>query len=120
MVIMHPWMNLLHRFGRTPIDGKETLGRFNPLFMVKGMNESHDNYINSDIPISYMTDLQDAYKELIAGYQSTDLFSNIAPTRQRLAYCHLNIVHLEEFSTDGKAWEWEKFKPTGNVYDYNG
>lgn len=103
-----------------PIDGKETLGRFNPLFMVKGMNESHDNYINSDIPISYMTDLQDAYKELIAGYQSTDLFSNIAPTRQRLAYCHLNIVHLEEFSTDGKAWEWEKFKPTGNVYDYNG
>lgn len=100
------------------VDGKETLGRFNPLFMVKGVNEKHDNYIESDIPLSYWTDLQDAYQELIVGEKSTELFSNIPLTRKRkiLSYAQ-SSHHFVEFETDGKAWEWEKFKPTGNTYD---
>ena len=99
------------------VGGKETLGRQNPLFMVKGFGERHDNYIESDIPITYWTDLMDAYKELIAGSQSTQLFSNIPLTRKRKVLSFNNAAHLVEFETDGKAWEWEKFKPTGNTYD---
>lgn len=39
--------------------------------------------IESNIPVSYWTDLQDAYQELIGGSQSTELFSNIPLTRKR-------------------------------------
>ena len=91
----------------------------NPLLCIKGFNETHE-MIQSDVPVSYI-DLQQAFAELIDGKQSFDLFDNVEKNRKRtmLLYNVSLPEHIVEYETYGTAREWDKFVPTGNVYDLN-
>lgn len=98
-------------------DPNYILKRFNPILLIKGAGEKHE-LIYSDKPVSYL-DLPDAYPELLDGKQSTELFPEAEYPRTRTAiwYEYYEENHMVEYQTDGKAEEWEKFTPTGNVYD---
>lgn len=90
--------------------------RFNPILFIKGINERHE-LLESDRSVSYM-DLQDAFCDLIDGKQSTELFADLEPGRKRTILSHITSTSFTEYETTGKAWEVEKYTPTGNVYNY--
>ena len=91
--------------------------RYNPILFIKGINEKHE-MINSTLPVSYL-DLPNAYNELLDGKKSTELFKNVKEnrTRKMIFYEYMKENHMEEYETNGKAWEVDKFKKTENVYD---
>lgn len=93
------------------------LSRFNPVLLVKGIDERHDFRI-SDKPVSYL-DLPQAYLDLLDGKQTEELFpeAEYPRTRTVIWYEIYNEDHKEEYITDGKATEWERFVHTGRVYD---
>ena len=93
------------------------LSRFNPILLIKGVNEKHD-LIYSEKPVSYL-DLPQAYEELLDGKQSTDLFADIEypRTRKVIWYEIYKEEHMVEYETDGKATEWDKFRETGEIFD---
>lgn len=93
------------------------LSRFNPVLMIKGFGERHDFSV-SDKPVSYL-DLPDAYRDLLDGKQSPELFpeAEYPRTRTVIWYEIYKEEHKEEYQTDGKATEWDKFVNTGKVYD---
>lgn len=96
---------------------EEYFERLNPILFIKGINEQHE-LIESNQSVSYM-DLQNAFCDLIDGKQSTELFSNLEAGQVRKVLWHIwtEEYHMVEYETTGKAWEVEKFTPTGNVYD---
>lgn len=98
------------------MDYPSNLTRQNPILLIKGINEKHE-LIRNDLPISQM-DLMTAYLELLDGKQSGELFSDIKKPRTRTVLIHNTDMNLTEYVTDGKATEYDKFKPTGNVYPY--
>lgn len=79
-------------------------GRFNPLFMIKAPYESNNNMIISDKPISY-DDLQTSFVDLINGRKTNELFDDISQNRTRKF-----IINFNQYETNGKAWEKDKFK----------
>ena len=93
------------------------LTRFNPVLLVKGFDEHHDFEI-SDKPVSYL-DLPQAYVDLLDGKQSAELFpeAEYPRTRTVIWYEIYKEEHKEEYQTDGKATEWDKFRNTGKTYD---
>lgn len=93
------------------------LSRFNPVLMIKGFDERHD-FAVSDKPVSYH-DLPEAYRDLLDGKQSSELFPDAEYPRTRTViwYEIYKEEHKEEYRTDGKATEWDKFVNTGKVYD---
>lgn len=93
------------------------LSRFNPVLMIKGFGERHD-FAVSDKPVSYL-DLPDAYVDLLNGKQTAELFPDAEYPRTRTViwYEIYKEEHKEEYQTDGKATEWDKFVNTGKVYD---
>lgn len=91
------------------------LSRLNPILLIKGVNEKHE-LIRSDLPL-IQTDLIDAYSQLLDGKQSTELFTDIEKPRTRTVMTHTGEYIFTEYATDGKATEYDKFKPTGNVYE---
>ncbi|MDE6732299.1 MAG: LTA synthase family protein [Oscillospiraceae bacterium] len=93
------------------------LSRFNPLLMIKGFGERHD-FAVSDKPVSYL-DLPDAYVDLLNGKQTAELFPDAEYPRTRTViwYEIYKEEHKEEYRTDGKATEWDKFVNTGKIYD---
>lgn len=91
------------------------LSRLNPILLIKGVNEKHE-LIRSDLPL-IQTDLMDAYQQLLDGKQSTDLFTDIEKSRTRTVLIHADKYIFTEYTTDGKATEYDKFIPTGNVYE---
>lgn len=95
------------------------LSRFNPILMIKGFGERHE-FAVSDKPVSYL-DLPEAYVDLLDGKQSPDLFPNAEYPRTRTViwYEIYKEEHKEEYQTDGKATEWDKFVNTGKTYDLN-
>lgn len=96
----------------------ETIGRQNPILFIKGMNEVNDDLILSDKKISYV-DLNDAYKLLLDGNKSSDLFPNITGDRVRniIWYEFRKENHMVEYKLDGHAWENKKLKKTGKEYN---
>lgn len=94
-----------------------SLDCMNPILFIKGFDEKHE-MITSEQPVSYF-DLQDAFCNLIDGKQSTELFAELQPGRTRTVIWGLwdQENHMIEYETTGKAWDLEKFTPTGNVYD---
>lgn len=95
------------------------LDRVNPILFIKGLDEKHDLQI-SDKPITY-DDLQQAYSELLDGKKSVELFTNAETGRTRTVLSHEwwdGEGPLTEFITTGKAWETDRFIPTGTVYTY--
>ena len=94
------------------------LDRFNPILYIKGFDEHHDKLQISDKPISF-SDLSVAFDELRQKKKSTDLFKNIKypRTRSLMYYVWSHEDHMVEYETEGKAWESDKMRETGNVYD---
>lgn len=102
-----------------------TLRQFNPILFIKGINEKHEMLV-SDRSVSY-ADLQDAFRDLIDGKQSTELFAELEPGRTRTMLWHDVLpdyrtqgYQLFEYTTTGTVSELEKLTPTGNVYDVKG
>ncbi len=94
-----------------------TLNRFNPILMIKGINEKHETII-SDLPVSY-DDLNNAYNDLLSNKKSTELFENRKKDKKRnfILYEYLYENHMVEYNTTGSAKDISKFKETGNVFD---
>ncbi len=94
-----------------------SLKRFNPLLMIKGINEKHDVII-SDLPVSYV-DLQDAYTSLLDNAQSTELFKHREQDKRRyfIFYKYLQENHMVEYTTTEAATDDSKFEQTGNIFD---
>lgn len=94
--------------------------RFNPILLIKGFDEHHELIVDFDLPVSYELDLQNAYKELLDGKKSTELFLDVPKQRNRKVLWSVwtEQTHMVEYETDDKAWEWDKYRATGNVYDF--
>ena len=100
------------------ISAEDMLVRANPMFMIKGINEHHD-FAESQKPVSY-GDLMEIYDSLLKEQTAEEALSHIPDSRQRIYMWYRNFQlesHIVEYSVTGKAWEWEKFEKTGNVYD---
>ena len=98
-------------------DGNEIFTRFNPLLMIKGLNEKHDVIISKE-PVSYV-DLLGAYQSLLDGKKSTEILKNFGPNRKRtfIWYQYLHENHMVEYTTTKGARESSSFEATGNVFD---
>ncbi len=97
----------------------ETMGRHNPMFLVKGINEKHDLYV-SNAPVSF-TDLQEAFMRLLNGSNSTEIFDwNESDQRERryLFYIYLDDDHMVEFIQTDKADNMDTMVPTGKEFNY--
>lgn len=94
------------------------IGRQNPCFYIKGINETHEKAIESDASVSY-EDLNSAYFDLLEGKKSTELFKSLDKNRERryLLYEYNKEEHMVEYMQKDKAWETNKMRKTGNVFD---
>ena len=95
-----------------------TLGRMNPILLIKGLNEKHQMQI-SDAPLSYV-DLQDAFIELLSGAESENVFyweSGEYRERRALMYEYGEDEHMEEYVQTGNADDLTTLLPTGKEYD---
>ena len=105
--------------GNTDLNSStDMLVRANPMFMVKGINERHE-FAVSDKPLSYL-DLMDIYSKLLDDKTAEEATADIPDERERIFMWYRNFRledHIEEYVVTDKAWEWQKFKPTGNEYD---
>lgn len=97
--------------------GPAAHGRQNPIFFVKGLEESHEMNI-SDAPISY-EDLQEAFRRLLDGKPGTEI-SDYREGDQRerryLYYIYEFDEHMEEYLQKGHAFDDDTMEPTGNLY----
>lgn len=97
-----------------------SLACFNSVLLIKGINEKHE-FQESARPVSCQ-DLQEAFSDLIDGKQSGELFADFEPGRVRTIMWQKmwNERDIVEYATTGKAYELEKFVPTGNEYKWQG
>ena len=97
-------------------ESEDGIARFNPVLLIKGFNEHH-KMTKSYKSIIY-TDLIDAYSDLIDGKKSIELFPSIGNERTRnfIEYEYLKENDMYLYVTDGKAWETDKYKYTGDNY----
>ena len=95
----------------------DILKRFNPILLIKGFGERHE-MIESDKPVSYL-DLDGAYRDLLNGAKSTELFDNIEYGRMRtfIWYSYTKEDRMIEYETNGTMKEINKFKKTGNYFN---
>ncbi len=92
-------------------------GRQNPILYIKGLYEKHEEMNISDKPISFEV-LNVAYKDLLDDKKSIELFHDIDMNRKRIHFIYANDTKvMKEYETTGKAWETDKLKPTGNVFN---
>ena len=94
--------------------------RQNALLMVKGFNEKHELQI-SEAPISH-ADLQDAYKKLLNGNDSQNIFSykdGDERIRRFLMYNYTKENYIVEYETKGHASDINALYKTGNEYVLN-
>lgn len=105
--------------GNTDLNSADDmLVRANPMFMVKGIGESHE-FTVSEKPLSYL-DLMDIYSELLDDKTAEEATADIPDKRERIFMWYRNFRlenHIEEYVVADKAWEWQKFKKTGKEYD---
>lgn len=93
-------------------------GRQNPLLMIKGINEEHTWNV-SNAPISF-EDLQVAYKNLLSGKQSTEVFEwKEGDERERrfLWYKYVDESHIVEYIWTGEAWDTTAKYCTGREFN---
>ncbi len=104
-----------HGFNVNDIENVD--GRQNPILYIKGLDEHHEMIV-SEKPISYF-DLMDAYKELLNGKKSTELFSNISSPRKRryLWYLWAKENNMFEYEQTGKAWDMDTLVRTGREFN---
>lgn len=105
--------------GNAALDSADDmLVRANPMFLIKGIDEHHE-FTESQKPVSY-ADLMEIYSNLLNGQAAKEALSFIPDSRERIYmwYRHFQFeYHIVEYAVTGKAWEWQKFEKTGNVYD---
>ena len=105
--------------GNTNLNNAEDmLVRANPMFMVKGINEHHEFEV-SEKPLSYL-DLMGIYSKLLDDKTAREATEDIPDERERFFMWYRNFrleYHIEEYVVTDKAWEWQKFRKTGNEYD---
>lgn len=94
--------------------------RQNPIFFVKGINESHAFRV-SQAPVSF-EDLQMAYQRLLNGMGSDEIFDwkkGDRRNRRFLVYQFRKEDSITEYIQPSEAWDTEQMYKTGNVYDRN-
>lgn len=91
-------------------------GRQNPIFLVKGVGESHPLQ-TSQVPASY-ADLQDAYVRLLEGDSGDTIFPyEEGQQRERRYIFYENINHvMYEWLQTGVAWDFDAYRETGTTY----
>lgn len=107
---------------------RDVYERSNPLFVVKGLGETHDEITFNDAPVSY-SDLNEAYYRLINGSNSNEIFDwseGDVRERQYLIYnCGKpgeevfetdDIIH--EYIIKGHASDFSQIVPTGKLFIY--
>lgn len=101
-----------HGFG----DGVEGNDRQNPILFVKGIDEHHDFKV-SNTKVSF-EDMPKVFLRLSEGKNTEESFDGLnKETRRFIHYVYEKEDHLEEYTLNGHAWESDKLKPTGKVYD---
>jgi len=95
--------------------------RQNPIFLIKGLNEKHDNIQISKKAVHF-NDLSKLYDDLFNCVKTKNLFKGISDIRTRkfLAFKGDDLNILYEYETKGKAWEKDKVHATGNSYSKKG
>ena len=98
-------------------NGYNPVGRQNPILYIKGINEHHDTINISDKKVSY-ADLNDTiYTDLLNNKQSNELLNDITNNRVRRFIYYKDYDKMREQTLDGYAWETNKLKDTGKVYE---
>ena len=104
--------------GNTDLNSSDDmLVRANPMFMIKGINERHEFEV-SEKPLSYL-DLMDIYSRLLDDKTAREATADIPDKRERIFMWYRNFRledHIKEYVVTDKAWEWRKFRLTGNEY----
>lgn len=93
-------------------------GRQHPILFVKGIGEHADNMRLSMAPVSF-ADMQDAYRALLQGADSTAVFPAAAEADRRRIYYLYNFddnMHLFEYEQTGYAGDQSGLVPTGVEY----
>ena len=97
---------------------EEELYKFNPIFMVKGIGETHPYQINQ-APLSY-EDLAECYERLMDHKSSLECFDwkeGDHRVRRLIWSAWLQENHMIEYELDGHASEYEKMVPTGREFN---
>ena len=99
-------------------DDESLLKRHNPIFYVKGFNETHDQRQVSNEKMSFDY-LQEMYKALLEGKSASETLQNVDTSKPRrfLLYRISGYDHMVEYMQHGHAKDMETLKETGNVYD---
>lgn len=93
-------------------------GRQNPIFFVKGIEEKH-GFVISDAPVSF-ADLQEAYRRLLNGAASDEIFdwqSGDSRRRRYILYQYLEEDHMVEYMQTGHAHDTDSMYKTGTIYE---
>ena len=92
-------------------------GRQNPILYIKGINETHDEMVTSDIPVSY-EDLVKVYLQLLDGEKTENLFKDIDSNRVRRFIENLfeSEDTMTEYEVKGKAWDSSSIYATGREF----
>ncbi len=97
----------------------ETYKAQNPLLLVKGVNEHHPMKV-SMAPVSYVTDLQAAFENLLDGKASDEIFAVKEGDKVKRQYLFYNDWRdhsvLYEYEQTGHATDMDTFVLTGNTY----
>ena len=102
--------------GFDPQDEVSAYDRQNPLFLVKGVGESHPLQ-KSLVPAAY-EDLPDAYVKLMNGAAGGDIFPyKEGEKRERRYIFYENTNHIMyEWMQTGPAWDFGAYRATGVSY----
>ena len=105
--------------GFDPQDEVSAYDRQNPLFLVKGVGESHPLQ-TSLVPAAY-EDLPDAYVKLMNGAAGGDIFPyKEGEKRERRYIFYENTNHIMyEWMQTGPAWDFGAYRATGVSYQRN-
>lgn len=94
-------------------------GRQNPILCIKGRNEKHKMQVSS-APVSYV-DLQTAYRRLLEGISSTNVFDIKEGEHRERRYLIYDYptdgVTISEYVQTGNARDTSSLYPTGEEYE---
>ena len=102
--------------GFDPQDETSAYGRQNPLFLVKGVGESHPLQ-TSLVPAAY-EDLQEVYVRLMEGAAGDSIFPyEEGEKRERRYIFYENTNHvMQEWMQTGPAWDFDAYRATGAAW----
>ena len=92
------------------------LNRFHPLFMVKGLNETGEEMVIDDTPVSYEHVMQ-AMLNLLDEVPSDEIFdAYVSDSRRLILYNYTEEHNMQEYTTTGHARDLLSKIPTGETY----